>query len=365
MKILLLNQYGLGDKSPTARLLQDLSQEWERRGWKVRVESAALPYEKRCEGWRRHGQELMAHVRLFIRGLCGEKPDVVVSFTSPACLVITASWVAFLRGARHFHWAMDLYPDLALALGEIPQGLLSAFLKKGMHRAYHSCRKVVALEADMQDYFAAHYDTSAVIITPWPAVQHELDAQAFPMEMKPEWTWLYSGNLGRAHEFETLLEVQSLLEEEEVPATLVFQGGGVGLVRVRERVEQLGLKRCLIREYVPEEKLITTLLEADILVATRRPETRGMLWPSKLALLQGLWKPLLWVGDTQGHLASVLKKRKKTGVFFPGETVLIKDWLVAMAAKRGVEEGGLADLFGLRLEGIKLWSELLENEDIN
>src|SRR5690606_20950923 len=100
---------------------------------------------------------------------------------------------------------------------------------------------------------------------------------------------------------------------------LVFQGDGAELPQVKRRVKELGMNGCVFKPYAPRETFLTSLLEVSVLIATRKPSTCGLLWPSKLALLQDLPVPLLWVGDTESHLATALKQREKTGVFAPTE----------------------------------------------
>ena len=52
----------------------------------------------------------------------------------------------------------------------------------------------------------------AVLERPTPDVQPDA-----------EWTWIYSGNLGRAHEWETLLRAQQLIEQRGVARHAVVE----------------------------------------------------------------------------------------------------------------------------------------------
>lgn len=359
MRILLMNQYGAGDPAPTARLLQDLAGMLESAGWTVDWAVDRAPYHKRKTGWRRWLKDLLVHLSLLRQGLIAPTPDVVLSLTSPVCLAVTASLLARFHGARHIHWAMDLYPDLALALGEVREGPFTRCIKRLMRMAYQSSYRVVALDEDMREYLSREYGVHSDVIAPWPddlgAVHTEL-----PPQRRDSWTWLYSGNLGRAHEWETLLEVQRLLETEQHPACLVFQGDGVEMVKAREKAEGLGLQRCFFRSYASKEMFVRTLLEASVLVVTRKPALCGLLWPSKLALLEQLPRPLLWVGDTEGKAASGLKSRPQTGVFAPGQTARIKQWLLDTVVQEPLAVVRAVDPSGQRSEGMRCWRELLE-----
>jgi len=56
-----------------------------------------------------------------------------------------------------------------------------------------------------------------------------------------------------------------------------------------------------------------------VMIATQRPETRGLLWPSKLALATLLPRPVLWVGPVDGAVAKWLQFTTQCGVFAPGD----------------------------------------------
>jgi colanic acid biosynthesis glycosyl transferase WcaI len=170
-------------------------------------------------------------------------------------------------------------------------------------------------------------------LEPWPSPAVERDTSVStaggspPNEPAIPWTWLYSGNLGRAHEWQTLLDAQHLLEGSGLPIHLVFQGDGGARAAARTYAEQLGLRRCDWKGYVSEGDLLASLLKARLLIVTQRPETRGLLWPSKLALLQRLPRPVLFIGPPDGAIAKRLRDGGGAGVFAPHQAKEIADWI--------------------------------------
>jgi hypothetical protein len=97
--------------------------------------------------------------------------------------------------------------------------LVRALLFRVTRACYRYAAKVVTVEC-----ISTEYGVLAEIIRPW------LSRREFPTKLnyppKSAFTWLYSGNLGRAHEWKTLVEVQALLEERNLLIRLVFQGDG-------------------------------------------------------------------------------------------------------------------------------------------
>lgn len=324
MRLILLNQFGLKSGAPTGRILGELVVELERLGHEVATITTGASYGKPRRGVGRLAQEMAAHMILLWRSFVCAKADAVISMTSPACLAATAGVAARLHGARHFHWIMDVYPDLGVRLGELREGEMADFFRWLMRRAYTRAAGVVTLDEDMRDYVREVYGVESTVIGPfapevsWPAVAQDRDGTG---------RWLYSGNFGRAHEIDVLLQIQKRLEEREVKAELILQGDGPRFVSSRKRAESLGLRRVEWREAVAQEKLGESLRGADVLVVTRKAEMKGLLLPSKLVLAELSGRSVLWIGDTDGKTARRLAGTGRHGVFGIEEAEAIAAWL--------------------------------------
>ena len=378
MRILFLNQYFPPDPAPTGVLFAEIADECRGRGHDVDFVDAGQDYRASAQQNQKGGRikrELAALRRMVSVGKSRPRADVVISGSSPPCLAVFADRVARKHHARHLHWAMDVYPEIAVALGEIKRGsLVARFTAWLMGRAYRRCAAVVALDADMAEVLARHRVKPA-IIRPWvfralgEEVQKRLAAGGPGANGSPADTpggkavsCLYSGNLGRAHEFETLLRAQAMIEARpDSTLKLVFQGGGPGTTAARALAEQLSLRRCEWKTYVPEQELVSSLLEHDVLIVTQRPETRGLLWPSKLGLVTALPRSILFIGPTDGAIAAELGKYAQAGVFAPGDQAGVATWLQAqIAGPTGCM--AIADPLQHRAEALAAWMRLIEAE---
>lgn len=334
MRILFLNQYFPPDPAPTGLLFREVADEFVRLGHAVDFVDAAQDYRGAQCGSGRMKRELGALWRMLRAGRAlsvKRHADVVVSGTSPPCLGVVADRVARKHGAAHLHWAMDMYPELAIELGEIRRtSLVAKITGWAMRGVYRRAKKVVALDGDM----AARFRTMKVeptIIRPW-VLRRSDDAGDFSAPPAAPWTWIYSGNLGRAHEWETLLAAQALLEQRGVDVRLLFQGGGPSKKPAQARAEALGLRRCEWQDYAAAEQLTESLLRGQVLVASQLPAVRGLLWPSKLALMVTLPRPILFVGPPDGAIATELHGFPHAGVFAPGDAEGVARWIVAQRA---------------------------------
>ncbi len=362
MRVLFLNQYFPPDPAPTGVLMMELAEDLRQRGIETSFASAAGEYRNSQEkGGSRIFREMAALLRILWRGLRSPKPDLIVSASSPPCLVAIAHIVSMGRRAPHVHWAMDLYPDIAVVLGEIRPGFLASAIGRLLGFCYRNAARVVALDADMAALLARHR-VECEIVAPWISLAagkrvSEILAIGAPKAAAP-WTWIYSGNLGRAHEWRTLIEAQKLIEDRDGSVRLLFQGGGPSWAAARACAASVGLRRCEWRPYVAESALPESLLRCQVTVATQLPTTQGLLWPSKLSLLMSLPRPILWVGPDSGAIASLLRERPNSGIFRPGDAAGVADWILTQIRHPPIEAKGV-DPLQVRHDALAKWAVLI------
>jgi colanic acid biosynthesis glycosyl transferase WcaI len=344
MRILLVNQYAPPDQSPTSRLLGDVAEFFKASGHFVDVVSDIAAYRGH---YNRAGSRFVREVKSLIgitgRVLQATRPDVIIAFSSPPCLLAGVAVVGSLRRIPVMHWAMDLYPDLAISLGELRAALLISFFRKLMRWAYRRCRLIVALDDDMAAHLSRTYGAQAEVLPPWPPLAGMSDAadrvSAGAQIAAKEWTWLYSGNLGRAHEWKVLIEAQAELERRDLPIQLLFEGGGAQWEEARQYAQHQKLRRCFWTGYVSEQESAATFAASRLIVATQRVEARGMLWPSKLARVLATDKPLLWIGARNGAVAQSLVGRSFTACFARNDSSVVADWIEQLLRTPGAAGG--------------------------
>ena len=397
MRILLINQFIPPDEAPTARLLGDLKEHLETLDCSVTLLGASAGYQGGSKtGLARLVRDAKAHFNLLWKGLRLGPFDWIVCLTDPPGLPFTSAILARVKRARLAHWAMDVYPQVAVKLGALPDGLPSRLVAAAMRFGYRSSDPLVALDEDMKQVLETCGGTRIQVLPPWPPLptaQSEpfkasenngpslSDAQALNVQHStfnvqrsspisgaaaaPR-TWLYSGNLGRAHEYKDLLEAQRLLEASGATWQLVFQGSGPCRNEAQALASQLGLKNCLWQPYAPSDQLLPSLLAADVLIASQKESLQGLLWPSKLALMTLTARPILWLGPTQGQIATDLATASPlNGLFSPGHPEAIAHWLSSLPPKDSAnlptQESIQSRAKHLRIQGLNRWADHLLN----
>jgi colanic acid biosynthesis glycosyl transferase WcaI len=318
VRILFLNQYAPPDPAPTAQLVGQLADALRRDGHEVQIIGTKQRYRSHRKNLVfRLIRELNAIAGLLVSATKADRPDVVISTSSPPGLLVVGVVVAKLRRARSIHWAMDLYPELVFRLGKRWPRLIEDFLYSLIGATYRQNDELVTLDKDMRAHLRQRYRVDASIIRPWVLQSGLPDLAPFPD--KAPFFWIYSGNLGRAHEWSPLLEAQAILESHGLPIFLVFQGDGASRAKAQEVADAARLKQVQWRNYAADSELIESLLRAHVFVVTQKLCVQGLLWPSKLSLLKKLPRPLVFVGPTDGAIAEEVSMLPEGAAFEPTE----------------------------------------------
>lgn len=362
-KLVFVNRYFYPDHAATSQLLTDLALDLAGRGADVRVvtgrqryddPAARLASHERVKGvqvWRvpttRFGRGrlagraldylsfyLSAGYRLWRQVRRG---DMIVAKTDPPLISVVAAAVARLRGATLVNWLQDLFPEVAGALEVKGAGggiakRLKALRNRSLNRAV--CNVVLG-ELMARRLVDEGVDPGRIrIIANWTAD----DVVPVPRDGSPlrrawgledKFVIAYSGNLGRAHEFDTILEAAERLWEEK-DVVFLFIGGGARVEDVKRRVATAQLNNVLFKPYQPRERLSESLSCADVHLVTLRPALEGLIVPSKAYGALAAGRPVVYIGDPKGEIPNLLARRRC------GYTVAIGDSYGLASRLRGL-----------------------------
>jgi glycosyltransferase involved in cell wall biosynthesis len=117
----------------------------------------------------------------------------------------------------------------------------------------------------------------------------------------------YSGNLGRAHEIETLLSAAEQLRDESEFVFLMI-GGGAKMLELEARARERRLESFLFLPYRSREALADSLAAADVHLISLLPSLEGFIVPSKLYGVLAAGRPSIFIGDAEGEVARILRE---------------------------------------------------------
>src|SRR5207249_1549525 len=118
----------------------------------------------------------------------------------------------------------------------------------------------------------------------------------------------YSGNMGRVHEYETILGAAELLRASSRIA-FVFIGSGVRMRELKAEARRRELDLTFM-DYQPRESLAQSLGAADVHLVSLRPQAEGLVVPSKFYGVAAVGRPAIYVGDPYGEVGSLVRRLK-------------------------------------------------------
>lgn len=271
--------------------------------------------------------------------------DVVVAVTNPPTLPFVAWAAARVRRARLVLLIHDVYPEVLLATGHVPPGGGQArVLSEMTRRLYDAAFRIVVLGRDMADLVKRKAPAAAErvrLVPNWGAVGKsdgapENRGTSGPTpEASPRLRLVYSGNLGRTHGLETLVEAAARLDPEEVE--FMVAGDGVQASWLAGEVRRRGLGHVRLLGYQPTPDLEALLDSAGATLLTFQPGMAGVSVPSRMYTLLGAGRPLLAVCDPHSEVALLLKENRCGWVVPPGNPDALAEAVERVAATPGHE----------------------------
>ena len=242
--------------------------------------------------------------------------DVLLLTTAPPFLPILGYLVHKTFGLPYVCLLYDLYPDVAVELKVVAREHWAVRLWDTINcHVWRRAQKVIVLSSTMKDRVVAkcpEIKDKISVIHNWAdpnqiapiAKNQNWFAKAF--NLVDTFTVLYSGNMGRCHDMETILEAAKLLKDE--PIQFVFIGNGAKRQGFRTQASQLGLKNCQFLPYQDKENLPYSLTACDLSLFSVSPGMEGLVAPSKLYPALAAGRPLAIICEPHSYLRSMLKE---------------------------------------------------------
>lgn len=239
--------------------------------------------------------------------------DTLIAKTDPPLISVIAALVAKLKRAHLVNWLQDLFPEVAAELGvKLARGLPYKLLKALRNQTLRQAKMNIAIG----ELMAERLKTEGIpadkitVIHNW-ADEEQLHPIAHDQNpLRTEWGLQgkfvvgYSGNLGRSHDFATILEAAAALKDKTDIVFLLI-GGGAQLPNVQKECADKGLTNVMFKPYQPREKLSESLSVADVHLISLKPELESLIVPSKFYGILAVGRPVIFIGAAQGELANI------------------------------------------------------------
>jgi colanic acid biosynthesis glycosyl transferase WcaI len=249
----------------------------------------------------------------FYGGLFAGKPDVIVSYSPPLPLGISA-WL--LSRIWRVPWVLqleDLYPDAAVAAGVMRNQKSIAFFSAMERFLYRRARHISIISESFRTNLKGKGvpDEKMTLIPVW----------ADPDEIRPlpkmngfrtanglndKFVLLYAGNLGLTSCLEDVVEAADILREDP-RICFVFVGEGLKKQPLQALAQSKNLTNILFLPFQERALFPKILAAADLSLVTLNQNSSVSSLPSKVFNLMASARPILSISPPESELAGLIK----------------------------------------------------------
>ncbi len=268
--------------------------------------------------------------------------DLVVALTDPPLIGVIVTLVARLKGAHSVHWVQDIFPETASRLGFVGENrFLDRTMRKLRNWSWCNASANIAIGERMRSFIVDNgiKPESVQVIQNWANDEAILPVASQENSIRRDWDYRegdcvigYSGNLGRAHDIDTMIGSMQLLGDRGPGrARFLYIGGGAKQEDLRKAAGQLPEGMVSFRPYQPMEKLAESLSAPDIHWIPLQPDLEGLIVPSKLYGALAVGRPVIFVGDEEGEIPRILRQASCGASFAPGESEELAAYISMLA----------------------------------
>jgi glycosyltransferase involved in cell wall biosynthesis len=269
-------------------------------------------------------------------------PDVLLVTTAPAYLPVVGYLANLLLKIPYVCLIYDLYPDVAVELKVISSQHWLVRAWEALNRqVWKQAKEIIVLSSTMKERVVSKCpevaDKISVIhswadpkwVAPipksknWFAQQHDL---------VEKFTVLYSGNMGRCHDMDTILDAAVRLKD--APIQFVFIGAGAKRKPCLEKVQALGLENCMFLPYQDKKTLPYSLTACDLSLVSVDRGMEGVVAPSKFYGMLAAGRPIAAVCEPHSFLRSILAKANCGQAFNNGDGAGLAQFILKLAGER-------------------------------
>ncbi len=396
MRVLAVNQFYAPDTAATAQLLTQLCEDLVGLGDEVTAVASRgaylggglLPAREVLGGvevvrpWStRLGKRTNLHrlsdylsfwATSVARVAAERRPDVILALTTPPMIAAGVGGVARARGVPFVTWVQDVYPEAAVELEALgaEQAVTHALraVARLTHRLTHTtvvlsermAQRMVAQGQAPERIRVVHNWSDGEAVRP---LAHADNPFRREHAREGEFLVVYSGNIGKGHDVETLLGAARALHATHPEVRFLFIGDGVRRAEAERLAEGLSTVRFL--PYQPFEALAQSLSAADVHLVSLRDRLEGLLVPSKLYGILAAGRPLVFVGPADSEVARVIRAHDVGWELRVGDVDGLARTLAGAAADRAdtARRGAVArEVFERDLDrpiAVQRWREVL------
>jgi len=240
--------------------------------------------------------------------------------SNPPTLPLTLSMIR--RPYSLMIW--DIYPD-ALVMSDLVRrnNPIVKIWSRLNRKVYKRALSIITLTEGMASGLERYIDRSKITIVPaWASGQdsfiQEQNENPFiaKYQLNDKFIILYSGNLGKEHEVESLVFLaENIKQHEDIQVMIIGRGWKYDFIQ--NEIQAKNLANCMILPKQPSELFLASLAATHIGVVSLSNSLSNVSIPSKTFNILASGKPILCIGEQESDLAKLLQSTTTGAAFSP------------------------------------------------
>lgn len=254
--------------------------------------------------------------------------DIVLFVSEPPYVQVVGFLFSLLFGTAYAALVYDLYPDVVTGLEMLPAHHWVVRLWDAVNRrVWRRAEAVIVPCETMKARILAKHPALADAITvihnwsdpAWVKPLAKADnAFAHTHGTQNLFTVLYSGNMGRCHDMETVIGAAQALRED--PVQFLFIGGGPKREITQRQVKDLGLTNCRFLPYQDKALLPQSLTACDLHLVSIDTDMEGLVAPSKFYSALSSGRPVAIICEGYSYLRGLVSQAHCGAAFSNGDS---------------------------------------------
>lgn len=242
------------------------------------------------------------------------KGDVVIVKTDPPLISVLVLVICKLKRAKQVNWLQDLFPEVAEESGmAILSGNIGKFIKsiRNISLRNANCNVVIGERMNSLIRLLGVKEKKIKTIQNWSDISKTtanpeiLNQYIADWGIKDKFIVGYSGNFGRAHDYETIVNAIDIMRDND-KVVFLFIGGGVYYEKLMDHVKHRKIHNVVFKPYQPRDVLVNSLSVPDVHLISLVPSMEGLIVPSKYYGIAAVGKPVIFIGDVDGEISKII-----------------------------------------------------------
>lgn len=257
-----------------------------------------------------------------------KRPILVV--TNPPFLAIICAIFRKFGGNPYIYLVFDVYPETAINLGILKKNSYIVKIWRWFNKlSFKYASEIIVIGRCMKKIISnqmpEEYEKKINTIHIWSndklikPISKENNPFMSKWNLANKFVLIYSGNMGRFHDMETIMEAAKILNDN-YNILFLFVGEGYKKKYIMKYADNWKLKNCQFHTFVAKENLGYLLSCADVGLVSLCEGQEGLSVPSKTFGIMAAGVPVIGIISNNSEIARIIDEEKCGFVVQPGNT---------------------------------------------